>query len=65
MSSELTDFFKLLSEDKKKKKEEFNSIVGDLELNSVFEEFAALKRKEKSDKKIKKEEPVIENINLK
>ena len=64
MSSELTDFFKLLSEDKKKKKEEFNSIVGDLELNSVFEEFAALKRKEKSDKKIKKEEPVIENINL-
>ena len=28
MSSELNDFFKLLAEDKKKKKDEFDSVVG-------------------------------------
>ena len=33
MKSELTDFFKLLAEDKKKKKEEFDSVVGDLGLD--------------------------------
>jgi len=27
MSSELNDFFKLLAEDKKKKKEEFDSVI--------------------------------------
>jgi hypothetical protein len=42
MSQELNDFFKLLAEDKKQKKEEFNSIVGDLGLNSLFGEFAAI-----------------------
>ena len=47
---DLSDFFKLVSEDKKKKKEEFNSIVGDLELNSLFGEFAALKKKSKKKK---------------
>jgi hypothetical protein len=43
MSSELTDFFKLLAEDKKKKKEEFDSVVGDLELDSLFSETQNLK----------------------
>jgi hypothetical protein len=57
MSSELTDFFKLLAEDKKKKKEEFNSVVGDLELNSLFEEFANLK-KETKKKKIQEQQTV-------
>ncbi|NDB83347.1 MAG: hypothetical protein EB127_11560 [Alphaproteobacteria bacterium] len=54
---DLSDFFKLVSEDKKKKKEEFNSIVGDLELNSLFGEFAALK-KETKKKKIKEQKTV-------
>lgn len=56
MSSELTDFFKLLAEDKKKKKEEFNSVVGDLGLDSLFSEFATLKKKQKETKKKKIQE---------
>ena len=56
MSSELTDFFKLLAEDKKKKKEEFDSVVGDLELDSLFSEFATLKKKQKETKKKKIQE---------
>ena len=54
MSSELNDFFKLLSEDKKKKKEEFDSVVGDLGLDSLFGEFAQLKKKTKRRKRQKK-----------
>jgi hypothetical protein len=56
MPSELTDFFKLLAEDKKKKKEEFNSVVGDLRLDSLFNEFATLKKKQKETKKKKLQE---------
>ena len=55
--SDLSDFFKLVSEDKKKKKEEFNSVVGDLELNSLFEEVAVLK-KETKKKKIQEQKAV-------
>ena len=62
MSEELSDFFKLLAEDKKKKKEEFNSIVGDLGLNSLFEEFATIKKEQKEKKK--KEESIIGEITL-
>jgi hypothetical protein len=58
MSQDLNDFFKLLAEDKKKKKEEFNSVVGDLGLDSLFGEFAALKKKEKE----KKVEVVLEQL---
>lgn len=50
MSSELNDFFKLLAEDKKQKKEEFDNLVGDLGLNSVFEEVVNLKKKTKNKK---------------
>ena len=66
MSQDLNDFFKLLAEDKKKKKEEFHSVVGDLGLDSLFGEFAALKKKEK-EKKVeeqKKEESIIGEITL-
>jgi hypothetical protein len=66
MSENLSDFFKLLAEDKKKKKEEFDSVVGDLGLDSLFGEFAALKKKEK-EKKVeeqKKEESIIGEITL-
>ena len=57
MSSELNDFFKLLAEDKKKKKEEFNSVVGDLGLDSLFEEVSVLK-KETKKKKIQEQKTV-------
>ena len=66
MSSELNDFFKLLAEDKKKKKEEFDSVVGDLGLDSLFNEFATLKKKEK-EKKVeeqKEQESIIGEITL-
>lgn len=55
---ELSDFFKLLAQEKKQKKEEFNSLVGDLELNSLFKEVATLKKKTKIKKK--KEEKTLE-----
>jgi hypothetical protein len=57
MSTELSDFFKLLAEDKKKKKEEFDSVVGDLGLDSLFEEFASLK-KETKKKKVQEQKTV-------
>jgi hypothetical protein len=66
MSQELNDFFKLLAEDKKHKKEEFNSIVGDLGLNSLFGEFAAIK-KEQKEKKIeekREQESIVGEISL-
>jgi len=50
MSDELSDFFKLISADKQKKKEEFNEMVGDLGLDSLFEDIAAEKRKVKEEK---------------
>jgi predicted transcriptional regulator len=56
--ADLSDFFKLISENKKKKKEELDSIVGDLNLNSIFEEVKTLKNKNKIKKK--KEEKTLE-----
>ena len=56
--ADLSDFFKLVAEDKKKKKEEFDTIVGDLNLNSIFEEVTTLKKKNKVKKK--KEEKTLE-----
>ena len=66
MSENLSDFFKLLAEDKKKKKEEFDSVVGDLGLDSLFSEVANLK-KETKKKKVKEEKTVkaFENFALK
>jgi hypothetical protein len=64
--ADLSDLFKLVAEEKKQKKEEFNSVVGDLGLDSLFGEFAALKKKEK-EKKVEEqveEESLIENISL-
>jgi len=64
--SDLSDLFKLVAEEKKQKKEEFNSVVGDLGLDSLFGEFAALKKKEK-EKKVEEqveEESLIKNISL-
>ena len=66
MSQDLNDFFKLLAEDKKQKKEEFDNLVGDLGLNSLFGEFVAIK-KEQKEKKIeekKKTESIIGELTL-
>lgn len=48
--NELSELFKLVAEDKKKKKEEFDSIVGNLKLDSMFEEVANLKKETKKKK---------------
>ena len=64
--NELSELFKLVAEDKKKKKEEFDSVVGDLGLDSLFNEFATLKKKEK-EKKVeeqKEQESIIGEITL-
>ena len=50
MSDDLSDFFKLVSEEKKKKKEEFNELVGDLGLDSFFSEINAEKKKIREEK---------------
>jgi hypothetical protein len=47
MTNDLSDFFKIVSEEKKHKKEQFNSLVGDLDLNDIFEEVSILKTKSK------------------
>jgi hypothetical protein len=45
--NELSELFKLVSEEKKRKKEEFESLVGDFGLDSIFEEVSVLKTKSK------------------
>lgn len=57
-SLDLSDFFSLVNSEKKKKKEEFESIVGDLNIESIFEEVKTLKKKNKIKKK--KEEKTLE-----
>ena len=56
--SDLSDFFQLLSQEKKKKKEEFNSLVGDLKLDSLFEDVKNIKKENKRKKE--KEEKTLE-----
>ena len=56
--SDLSDFFKIIAEDKKKQKEEFDSIVGNLNIDSIFDEFSSLKKKDKE--KIKGEKKTLE-----
>jgi len=57
-SLDLSDFFSLVNSEKKKKKEEFQSIVGDLNIESIFEEVKTLKKKNKIKKK--KEEKTLD-----
>ena len=45
--NELSELFKLVAEEKKRKKEEYESLVGDLGLDSIFEEVSVLKTKSK------------------
>jgi len=44
---ELSELFKLVAQEKKQKREEYESLVGDLGLDSVFEEVSILKMKSK------------------
>ena len=57
-SLDLSNFFSVVNSEKKKKKEEFQSIVGDLNIESIFEEVKTLKKKNKIKKK--KEEKTLE-----
>ena len=45
--NELSELFKLVAQEKKQKREEYESLVGDLGLDSVFEEVSILKTKSK------------------
>jgi hypothetical protein len=54
MSEDLSDFFKLLAQEKKKKKEEFDSLVGDLGLDSLFEDVINIKKENKEKKEREK-----------
>ena len=45
--NELSELFKLVAQEKKQKKEEYQSLVGDLGLDSIFEEVSILKTKSK------------------
>ena len=55
--SDLSDFFKLIAEEKKKQDDEFKSLVGDLGIDFVVEKVSSLKKKEKQKKK--KEEKTL------
>jgi hypothetical protein len=57
-SSDLSNFFSLVNSEKKKKKERFQSLVGDLNIESIFEEVKTLKKKDNIKKK--KEEKSLE-----
>lgn len=48
---DLSDFFKLIADEKKKQEDEFKSLVGDLPIDFVAEEVSSLKKKEKEKKK--------------
>ena len=47
----LSGFFKELSEEKKRKEEEFDSLVGNLELNSLFTEVSNIKKEQEIRRK--------------
>jgi predicted transcriptional regulator len=59
-SLNLSDFFSLVNSEKKRQKDEFTSIVGDLNLSNVFEEVTTLKKKNKIQKK--KEQKTLESF---
>lgn len=58
--SSLSDFFQLISEEKNKKKRELDSLVGNIELDSLFEEVSSLKKQTK-EKNIKKKKVIQED----
>lgn len=61
--NELSELFKLVAQEKKQKKQEYESLVGNLELDSIFEEVSILKTKSKiKNKKGHKALKVFEDL---
>lgn len=61
INQDLSDFFRLLSQEKRRKREEIDSIIGDLQLESVFDEVSNIKKKVKKKKKPLTEENTVQN----
>ena len=62
MTGELGDFFKLIAEDKKKKKDEFKKLVGEIDINSIFSEVKEEIKKDKvNSAKVEKQAAAFES----
>ena len=62
MTEGLGDFFKLIAEDKKKKKEEFDNLVGEINLDSLFSEIkGSIEEDKKNSKKVQKQVDAFES----
>lgn len=62
MTEGLGDFFKLIAEDKKKKKEEMKELVGEINLDSLFSEIkVSIDEDKKNSKKVQKQVDAFES----
>ena len=62
MTEGLGDFFKLIAEDKKKKKEEFDNLVGEINLDSLFSEIkGSIEEDKKNSTKVQKQVDAFES----
>jgi hypothetical protein len=62
MTEGLGDFFKLIAEDKKKKKEEFDELVGEINLDSLFSEIkGSIEEDKENSKKVQKQAAAFES----
>ena len=62
MTEGLGDFFRLIAEDKKKKKEEFDNLVGEINLDSLFSEIkGSIEEDKENSKKVQKQAAAFES----